>query len=155
MEGGAHRMAPSPRVERSTRYAVIAVVAAAQLVFASPTHAEEIARDSAAWPIAHALIASERTAWDVYARRDLAAPDLLSSDYVDLLPGGEINGRAGHLAAIAEADLPSYSLDGLWVMRQNVDAMRVTIMRPTGPTGPAKRGGSRSHQAGRCATASG
>lgn len=108
------------------RHAVIAAVAAPQLVFASPTHAEEVVRDSAAWPIAQALIANERTAWDAYARRDGAAPDLLSSDYVDLLPGGEINDRAGHLAAIAEADLPSYSLDGFRVMRLSVDAMRVT-----------------------------
>jgi hypothetical protein len=93
---------------------------------AAPAMAEEIVQGSAHWSVAETLIANERTAWDVYARRDTAAPDLLSGDYVEVLDDNTLNDRAAHLAMIADADLSAYALEGFRVIRLSDDAMIVT-----------------------------
>ena len=93
---------------------------------AAPAMAEEIVQGSAHWSVAETLIANERAAWDVYARRDTAAPDLLSDDYVEVLDDNTLNDRAAHLAMIAGADLSAYALEGFRVIRLSEDAMIVT-----------------------------
>ena len=108
------------------RLVLVAALAAVSLMTSAPAQAEEVVEGSAVWSTAQTLIANERTAWDVYARRDTAAPDLLSSDYVDLLGDNTINDRHAHLAQIAEADLSSYSLEDFRVIRLSDDAMLVT-----------------------------
>lgn len=96
------------------------------LATAAPAMAEEIVEGAALWPTAQTLIANERTAWDVYARRDTAAPDLLSADYLEVLDDNTLNDRAAHLAMIADADLAAYALEGFRVIRLSDDAMVVT-----------------------------
>ncbi len=96
------------------------------LLSAAPASAEEVVEGAPAWPTAQALIAQERGAWDVYARRDTAAPDSLSADYVEVLDDNSLNDRRAHLAQIAEADLADYSLEGFRVTRLSDDAMLVT-----------------------------
>lgn len=108
------------------RLLLAALLSACALAASPPAHAEEVTEGAPAWPVAETLIANERTAWDIYARRDTAAPDLLSADYVDLLPGGEVGDRASHLAMIPDADLAAYSLEGFRVIRLSDDAMLVT-----------------------------
>ena len=108
------------------RRILTAVVLGLTLVSAAPAMAEEIVECSAQWPVAQTLIANERTAWDVYSRRDTAAPDLLSGDYVEVLDDNTLNDRSGHLAMIADADLSAYALEGFRVIRLSDDAMIVT-----------------------------
>ena len=98
----------------------------ASLSSAPPAHAEEVVEGAPLWSLAQTLIANERTAWDVYFRRDVAAPNLLSDDYIDLIVGNEVADRDTHLAAIAEADLSAYELEGFRVIRLSDDAMLVT-----------------------------
>jgi hypothetical protein len=107
------------------RFLTAAVMGVA-LAAAAPAMAEEIVETSAQWTLAQTLISHERTAWDVYARRDTAAADLLSEDYVEVLDDNALNDRAAHLAMIAEADLAAYSLEGFRVIRLSDDAMLVT-----------------------------
>ncbi len=108
------------------RLALAAALFSLSLVAVTPARGEEVVEGASAWPTAQTLIANERTAWDVYARRDTAAPDLLSADYVDVLAGGELADRETHLSAIAEADLTAYSLEHFRVVRLSDDAMVVT-----------------------------
>lgn len=96
------------------------------LATAGPAMAEEIVEGSPYWTVARTLIANERTAWDVYARRDTEAPDLLSGDYVEVLDDNTLNDRAAHLAMIADADLSAYALQGFRAIRLSDDAMIVT-----------------------------
>jgi len=108
------------------RQVLIAALVGVTLLLAPTAHAEEVVQGGVHWPTAESLIANERAAWDVYARRDVDAPNLLSDDYVDLLPGGEASDRTAHLAAIVDADLTAYSLEGFRVIRLNDEAMLVT-----------------------------
>ena len=108
------------------RRLLTAAVMGVALAAAAPAMSEEIVATSAQWPLAQTLINHERTAWDVYSRRDTAAPDLLSADYVEVLDDNALNDREAHLAMIADADLAAYSLDGFRVIRLSDDAMLVT-----------------------------
>lgn len=108
------------------RRILTAAILGLTLTTAPPTLAEEIVEGSAQWSVAQTLIANERTAWDVYARRDVAAPDLLSGDYVEVLDDNTLNDRAAHLAMIADADLSAYALEGFRVIGLSDDAMIVT-----------------------------
>ena len=108
------------------RRIMIATVVCLALAKATRAMAEEIVEGSPHWPTAQALIGNERTAWDVYARRDTAAPDLLSGDYVEVLDDNTLNDRAAHLAMIVDADLSAYALEGFRVIRLSDDAMVVT-----------------------------
>jgi|GEM_PF-5417259 len=108
------------------RRLIAAAVFGLVMTLSVPAYAEDIREGSAFWATAQTLIANERTAWEVYQRRDTSAPDLLTPDYVEVLEGGEVNGRAAHLAMIAEADLPSYALDAFVVTRLTDEAMIVT-----------------------------
>ena len=108
------------------RRILTAAVFGLTLASAAPALAEEIVEGSAQWPVGQTLIANERTAWDVYARRDTAAPDLLSGDYVEVLDDNTLNDRMAHLAMIADADLSAYALEGFRVIRLSDDAMIVT-----------------------------
>lgn len=108
------------------RRILTAAVLGLTLAVAAPALAEEIVEGSPQWPLAQTLIANERTAWDVYARRDTTAPDLLSADYVEVLDDNTLNDRAAHLAMIADADLLAYALEGFRVIRLSDDAVIVT-----------------------------
>lgn len=108
------------------RRILTAAVFGLTLVAAGPAAAEEIVEGSPHWAVAQALIVNERTAWDVYARRDTAAPDLLSADYVEVLDDNTLNDRMAHLAMIADANLAAYALEGFRVIRLSDDAMIVT-----------------------------
>lgn len=108
------------------RFILTAVVVGLGLATAAPATAEEIVDGSPHWAAARALIANERTAWDVYARRDSSAPDLLSGDYVEVLDDNTLNDRTAHLAMIADADLQAHALDGFRVIRLTDEAMLVT-----------------------------
>lgn len=107
------------------RFLTAAALGAA-LAAAAPAMSEEIVETSAQWTLAQTLITHERTAWDVYARRDTAAPDLLSEDYVEVRDDNALNDREAHLGMIADADLAAYSLEGFRVIRLSDDAMLVS-----------------------------